>query len=246
MPNDRLSIFSLTILLITTLAQRSALSYQLAEEDTLLKLAVFPPQAKVFDRPEGELIGYLNRGRVIRLLAAEGKWLNFTTWDFPNAWLRWECTQTLEEWALDAPYDQTQKAILEWERMVKILDAEIDSALAAILDIEQQLSQGEFDLYQGLSALQFQRRKIENSFHALYQLHHPESLNEAAEKLDGKRWAIDQGLNYLCLYIQNGNEEDGASASQYFKLAEEYTVQYSHTIFRLKSKYNLYPGKAKP
>lgn len=219
-------------------------SQQPAEGDTLLKLAIFPPEAKVYDRPDGQVVGLLGRGRVIRLLGAEGKWLNFTTREFYSAWIRWENTQTLEEWSEDT-YEQAQDAIKEWEGTVKLLDTEIENALAAILNVEQQLSQGELTLDQGLFQMKTQRRKIEDSFRTLHNIPRSDLLSEAAEKLDSKRWAIDQGLNYLYLYIQNGKKADGDSASRYFKMAEDFTVQYSHRIFQLKSKYNLYPENNK-
>lgn len=219
-------------------------AWDFAKDDTLLKLAIFPPEAKVFDAPNGENIGVLKRGRVIKLLGSDGKWLNFTTRDFPDAWVRWEMTQTLEEWANQPSYDQLQAAIVAWEKTVQLMDADIELSLRRIMAARDQLSRGEVSLDSGVSSIQNERAFIEECFRTLYQCYRPEALDEAAEKIDGKRWAINQGLYYLMKLIYEGDTTAGEAAKKYFGMAEEMINQYSLIMFQVKTRYCIYhnPG----
>ncbi len=232
-------IFSV-LLLLFALDFDAGFCFETIESDTLLKLVIFPPSAKVFDRPGGENIGTIGRGRVIRLLGSEGKWLNFTTYDFPDAWLRWEYTQTLEEWAECKPFDEMQAIILSWEKAVRAVDDEVQASLLKINEVKERISRGEIALEAGIRAIENERSNIEESFRALYQCETPDMLSAAAEKLDGKRWAINKGLYYLIKYIREGVEADGISATRYFQMTEGIMKQYSRIMFRIKTKYNLY------
>ena len=218
-------------------------SRQNAEGDTLLKLVVFTPNAKVFDNPNGELIGSIDRGRVIRLLGSEGRWLNFTAQEFTSAWLRWEYTQTLEEWAENPSFDSIQVSIVAWEHVVRKIDSEIEQSLTAINDIRDDISHGKTTIETGIGYLQYESEMIEDSFRELYNHQPPDVLVEAAKLLESKRWAIGQGLEYLVKFIYEGNEEDGIAAGKYFQMAEKMMFQYSKQMFQVKSKYNLYEAQ---
>ena len=231
-----ISTVFLTVLIFTCPAQ----CYELAEGDTLLKLAIFTPDAKVFDRPNGEQIGTIDRGRVIRLLSSQERWLEFTTWDYPSAWLRWEYTQTLEEWGSSPSFNDIQRSILTWEKAVKNVDREIELSLSSIIDIRDKIAAGKISVDYGIAVLEKERARIEDSFRSLHDYNCPDILDAASEKLDSKRWAIHQGLYYLMKYIYEGEEESGIAAGKFFQRAEDMTIQYSQTIFQVKSKYDLY------
>ena len=215
-------------------------SYQNTEGDTLLKLVVFTPEAKVFGRPHGDQIGTIGRGRVIRLLGSDGRWLNFTTVDYTSAWLRWEYTQTLEEWALYPSFDSVQTSIVTWEKVVQSIDSEIELSLENIRTIRDGISQGKISLEAGIGSLENEIDLIEDSFRELHNHQPPEVLSQAAESLESKRWAINQGLNYLMKFIYEGEEESGIAAGKYFQMAEKMMYRYSQQMFQVKSKYNLY------
>lgn len=210
-----------------------------APMDTL-QLAVFTPVTKVYENPGGEWIGVIDRGRVINLLASDGKWLCFTTRDYPKGWIRWENTITLEEWAVSPPFDSIAAIIRIWEIGVQAMEKEIDSALTNILSIREKIADGVVDPNAGIDLIQKERAAIEESFRQLHGLNTPEPLNEAEELLEGKRWAINQGLGYLITFIGNGDEKSGAAAGRYFELAENMMYQYSRAIFQVKSLYKLY------
>lgn len=214
--------------------------YELAEGDTLLKLAIFTPNAKVFDRPNGEQIGVIDRGRIIRLLSSQDRWLEFTTWEYPSAWLRWEYTQTLEEWDNSPSFNDIQRSILTWEKAVKNVDREIELALNSIIDTRDKIAAGKVSVDYGIIVLENERTQIEDSFRSLHDYDCPDVLEAASEKLDSKRWAINQGLYYLVKYIHKGEEESGIAAGKFFQMAEDMTIQYSQRIFQAKSKYDLY------
>ena len=215
-------------------------SFQDAEEDTLLKLVIFTPEAKVFDSPSGNLIGSIGRGRVIRLLGSDGRWLTFTVREYSSAWLRWEYTQTLEEWADNPPFDSVQISIAAWEHVVRKIDSEIEQSLTAIKNTRDDISQGKTGIEAGIGSLRFESEMIEDSFRELYNHQPPEVLQEAAQLLESKRWAIGQGLEYLMKFIYEGNEADGVAAGKYFQMAEKVMYQYSKQMFQVKSKYYLY------
>ena len=217
-----------------------AVSQEAAISDSLLKLAIFKPHTAVYDQPKGHIIGYIDRGRVIRLLASDGMWLNFTTYDYEYGWLRWENTQTLAEWANSPPFDSLQIMIIAWENAVKKLDGKIDSSLQKILELEGKISAGEIELSVGIAKIQREGDHIEDCFRELHQIDKIPALNDAVKALDGKRWAIDYGLRYLMIFLQGGNEEDGAMAGKYFETAEDYVYHYAQAMFRLKSTYELY------
>ncbi|MBC8279070.1 MAG: hypothetical protein H8E46_12625 [FCB group bacterium] len=227
-------------LIIVPLFAFPVLSFQDAEGDTLLKLVIFTPEAKVFDHPNGDLIGSIDRGRVIRLLGSEGRWLNFTAREFSSAWLRWEYTQTLEEWAQNPPFDSIQVSIVAWEHVVRKIDSEIEQSLTAINNIRNDISQGKTSIEAGIGSLRYESEMIEDSFRELHNHQPPEVLQEAAKLLESKRWAIGQGLDYLMKFIYEGSEEDGIAAGKYFQMAEKMMYQYSKQMFQVKSKYNLY------
>ena len=208
--------------------------------DTLLKLAVFKPHTLVYDNPKGKIIGHLDRGRVIRLLGSEGMWLHFTTYDFDSGWLRWENTVTLDEWADSPRFDSLQTIIIAWERAVKALDEGIDESLANIQSYREGISAGEISLSAGIAGIERESVVIEDSFRELHQVERTAVLEDAVKALDGKRWALNNGLQYLVEYLRDGDEESGTNASNYFDTAEFFVYEYTRIMFRLKSTYDLY------
>ncbi|NQS98669.1 MAG: hypothetical protein HQ591_09455 [candidate division Zixibacteria bacterium] len=225
---------------VLIICQPLAHSQEAVRSDTLLKLAVFKPHTLVYDNPKGKIIGHIDRGRVIRLLGSEGMWLHFTTWDFNSGWLRWENTVTLDEWANSPRFDSLQTIIIAWERAVKALDEGIDESLAIIQSYRDGISAGEISLSAGIAGIERESVVIENSFRELHQVERTAVLEDAVKALDGKRWALSNGLQYLVEYLREGDEESGTNASNYFDTAENFVYEYTRIIFRLKSTYDLY------
>ena len=218
----------------------TALAYEFADSDSLLKLAIFSPKAKVYDGPNGENIGVIKRGRVIRLVSSQGKWLQFTTWDFKSGWIRWENTITLADWASSPSFDSMQLTVLDWERGIQSVDSEIDSVLAIIVSAKDRLAAGKISLDECLDIIKNQQTELENCFRRIHTLNIPLDLQDAANFLDEKRWAINKGLDYLMDYIKNGVNEQGIAAGKFFQLAENTMYQYAREMYRIKTKYNLY------
>ena len=225
---------------VLIICQSLAHSQEAVRSDTLLKLAIFKPHTLVYDNPEGKVIGYLDRGRVVRLLGSEGMWLHFTAYDFDSGWLRWENTVTLDEWAESPPFDSLQTIIIAWEKAVQALNERIDESLANIQSYEDGISTGEISLSAGIAGIERESMVIENSFRELHQVERTTVLEDAVKALDGKRWALNNGLRHLVDYLQDGDEGNGTTASKYFDIAENYVYEYARIIFRLKSNYDLY------
>ena len=208
-----------------------------------LKLAIFTPTAKVYLIPNGDSIGVIKRGEVIALLAADGKWMRFTSRQFEDGWVRWENTVTLQEWADQPSFDSLVTSIRIWEQGVKDMDKQIDNALDNILVIRKSITDGAINPEAGVALIEGERADIEESFRQLHGLNTPPSLEEAAELLQGKRWAINTGLGYLISFIEDGDETKGAAAGKYFELAENIMYRYSKAIFQVKTLYNLYDSE---
>jgi len=213
---------------------------QLKSSPDVMKLAIFPKSAKIYDSPFGEKIGELKRGRVIYLLDSEGEWIHFSTREFPSAWILWGNTVTLDEWASKPPYDSTAAYITLWEMGVRRIEVEVDTSLNNILKLRNAIAGGEIILSDGIYQIQVERRTIEECFRYLYKLRAPEPLEEAVDILAQKRWALDKGLGYLVTYLETGDKMSGRAAGKYFELAESIMHQYSKQMFQVKSFYNLY------
>jgi hypothetical protein len=208
--------------------------------DTLMKLAIFTPHTKVYDAPWGKQIGIIDRGRVIRLISSEGVWFQFTTKDFPLAWVHWANTQTLQEWAASPRYDSAQAVIIAWEKAVRMLDEEIDSCLNNIIQFRDKIYSGEINPAKGAINIERERAAIEESFRQLYKIERLELLEEAMKVLERKRWAINRGIYFLNKFIYEGDSDSGKSAGEYFDMAQETMYDYSKIMYKLKTKYKLY------
>lgn len=215
-------------------------SAQNAPADTLFKLAIFTPSARVYDRPRGEVMGTIGRGRVIRLLSSQESWLEFTTYDFPRAWIRWEDTITLKEWASAPPFDSVQLAVLAWERGIRAIDREVEEILSRIVELKDRIAAGSLNANYGAAFLDSEHASIEDAFRRMHDLEIPQELQKAAEIFSEKRWAIDMGLKYLSEYFRNSDPANAVAAGKFFEFAENRVYWYSSEIFRVKSKYRLY------
>ena len=177
---------------------------------------------------------------MIYLLSSQGEWINFTTREYADAWILWESTITLEDWRKLPPYDSTAAYITLWEKGVKEMDTEIDTALAHIVFLRDAIAEGTVTPQEGINLIERERGAIEDSFRRLHRLRAPEPLSTAVELLEGKRWAINQGLGYLIDYLRSGRDENGIAAGKYFEMAENIMYRYSREMFQVKSKYKLY------
>ena len=236
-------VIGLAVILLYGLARVSKADDQVAMDT--LKLAIFTPIAKVYEIPNGDSIGVIKRGEVISLLAADGKWMRFTSRQFEDGWVRWENTVTLQEWADQPSFDSLVTSIKIWEQGVRDMEKQIDNALDNILVIRKSISDGVVSQKNGLALIEQERADIEESFRQLHGLNTPPALEEAAELLQGKRWAINTGLGYLISYLKEGDEEKGVAAGKYFELAENIMYKYSKAIFQVKTLYNLYDSEEK-
>ena len=57
---------------------------EISASPDVMKLVIFPPEAKVYDAPFGKTKGVIKRGRIIYLLESEGEWIKFTTREYPQ------------------------------------------------------------------------------------------------------------------------------------------------------------------
>ena len=236
-------VIGLVVVLLSGFSEQSSANEQVSMDT--LKLAIFTPIAKVYQIPNGDSIGVIKRGEVISLLAADGKWMRFTSRQFEDAWVRWENTVTLQEWANQPSFDSLVTSIRIWEQGVRDMENQIDNALDNILVIRKSISDGVIQPKNGIALIERERADIEESFRQLHGLNTPPALEEAAELLQGKRWAINTGLGYLVSFLKEGDEEKGVAAGKYFELAENIMYRYSKAIFQVKTLYNLYDSEEK-
>ncbi len=217
---------------------------QETDSDSLLKLAIFTPQAMVFDHPNGKRIGRIERGRVIELLSSQERWLNFTNKEYQSAWIRWEDTVSLKDWANAPPFDSVQIVVLAWEKGIEAIDREVEEALSRIVALKDNIAEGNMEPVAGVAVLEREREGIEESFRRTHDLDTPLELKRAVEVFGEKRWAIDMGLKYLAKYIREGDPVSAVAAGKYFLFAENRVYWYTRELFRVKSKYKLYDAES--